>query len=77
MQLKKITYAITAIISATLLSGCNSNDGDTHTPLKFSFGMENTSAVANNNNIPLPNDLYFLIKKGKDKKTWYLGWKYR
>ncbi len=32
--------------------------------LRFAFGMQNTREIANNGNIPLPNDLYFLDKAG-------------
>lgn len=69
MQLTKIAYAVTAIISASVLSGCNSDDNNSHTPLQFSFGMENTSAVANDQNIPIPNDLYFFDKDGSKQNN--------
>lgn len=59
---------------ALSLSGCLSDDNDDDlflavpTPpssaVALAFGMENTSAIASNNNIPLPNDIYFFDADG-------------
>jgi len=73
MKLNLISKALVVALSATSLVACNSDDdGSTQLPpvdLQFSFGLENTKEIANNNNIPMPNDLYFIGEDGTQNKN--------
>ncbi|MGF1699000.1 alpha/beta fold hydrolase [Photobacterium makurazakiensis] len=65
MKLNQISKAMVVALTAGALAACNSSDssdGKTLAPanLQFSFGMENTKLIANDTNIPMPNDLYFI-----------------
>ncbi len=72
--LKKLICLTTTSIMALSLSGCLVDDGDDdlfspgqippNSAVAMAFGMENTSAIASNNNIPLPNDIYFFDADG-------------
>lgn len=68
MKLNTISkYVAIALATAGLTAcGSDSNDSTTKGPanLKFSFGMENTKEIANDNNIPMPNDLYKIASNG-------------
>lgn len=61
---------IVIAFSATSLIACNSSDdpeGKSLQPanLQFSFGLENSSRIADSSNIPMPNDLYFIGRDGE------------
>lgn len=67
MKLNLISKSLVIALSATSLVACDSNDDSSQLPpanLQFSFGLENTKEIANNNNIPMPNDLYFIGADG-------------
>ncbi len=61
-------FLATLSASSVLLSGClfeNKTSQDVFTSsLTLSFGMENTKAIAREENIPVPNDLYFFDAQG-------------
>jgi len=73
MKLNLISKALVVVLSATSLVACNSDDnGSVQLPpadLQFSFGLDNTKEIANNNNIPMPNDLYFIGEDGTQNKN--------
>lgn len=69
MKLNLISKALVVALSAVSLSACDSDNGDESAQLQpadlqFSFGLDNTKEIANNNNIPMPNDLYFIGEDG-------------
>ncbi|WP_392339955.1 hypothetical protein [Moritella marina] len=66
MKLNLISKALVVALSAASLAACDSSDDDQLAPanLQFSFGLENTKEIANDNNIPMPNDLYFIDIEG-------------
>lgn len=68
MKLNNVTKGLLVALSAVALTACNSSEESSEVKgsanLKFSFGMENTKEIANDNNIPMPNDLYFIGKDG-------------
>ena len=76
--MKKLSILITALAVTSGSTGC-AKDGPPIKPydqsmLRFDFGMENTKEIANNRNIPLPNDLYFLDAAGvKQPKLVIMG----
>ena len=78
MKINKLSYLITALAATSGLMGCVKDEPriESHdrAMLRFDFGMENTKEIANNNNIPLPNDLYFLDADGvKQSKLVIMG----
>lgn len=66
MKLNLISRYMIAAISSVGLVACGSSDSDnaTSSNLQFSFGLENSKQIADDRNIPLPNDLYFLDANG-------------
>lgn len=68
MKLNLISKALVVALSAASLAACDSSDDDSSqlapANLQFSFGLENTKEIANDNNIPMPNDLYFIDIEG-------------
>ena len=68
MKLNLISKALVVALSATSLMACNSSDDESvqlpPADLQFSFGLENTKEIANDNNISMPNDLYFIGEDG-------------
>ena len=68
MKMKKLSYIVAALAATSGLTGCIDADpvvdAQAQPALRFDFGMENTKEIANNTNIPLPNDLYFLDADG-------------
>ena len=66
--MKILSYLISALAAASGSTGCVNDDvllnPYDQSTLRFDFGMENTKEIANNRNIPLPNDLYFLDANG-------------
>ena len=78
MKINQLSYLIAAMAATSGLMGCVKDESliESHgwTTLRFDFGMENTKEIANNNNIPLPNDLYFLDADGvKQSKLVIMG----
>ncbi|QUM74897.1 hypothetical protein HWV00_00725 [Moritella sp. 24] len=75
MKLNLISKALLVALSATSLVACNSDSSNDNTgqqpvaDLQFSFGLENTKEIANNNNIPMPNDLYFIGEDGSTRNS--------
>ncbi|MGF1834434.1 hypothetical protein [Photobacterium sanguinicancri] len=69
MKKNLITKAMVVALAAGALTACNSSDDNNSEEkllpanLQFSFGLENSKQIANDANIPMPNDLYFI---GKD-----------
>ncbi|MCW8327475.1 hypothetical protein MD588_01495 [Photobacterium sp. SDRW27] len=74
MKLKTISNAVLIALSASALVACGSSDDDSDgngkqlqpANLQFSFGLENTKEIANDRNIPMPNDLYFIGEDGSE-----------
>ena len=65
MKLNDITKIIVAAASVAVVAGCSSDEESTSLgPVALSFGMANTKEIANDNNIPMPSDLYFLDAQG-------------
>ena len=73
MKLNLISKALVIALSATSLVACNSDDNNSAqrppANLQFSFGLENTKEIANNSNIPMPNNLYLIGQDGSKNKN--------
>ena len=78
MKMNKWSCLITVLAATPGLLGCVKDKPLIESPgratLRFDFGMANTREIANNRNIPLPNDLYFLDANGvKQSKLVIMG----
>ena len=78
MKMNKLSCLITALAAIPGLLGCVKDkpliEAHARAMLRFDFAMENTREIANNRNIPLPNDLYFLDANGvKQSKLVIMG----
>lgn len=73
MKLNLISKALVVALSAASLAACDSSDDKSSqlapANLQFSFGLENTKEIANNSNIPMPNDLYFIGEDGSTRNS--------
>lgn len=74
MKLNAITKSVLTAISVLTLAGCGSDDSDDSTsrnlgPATLEIGAFNGSTIADNNNIPIPNDLYIYQAKDTSRVT--------